>query len=176
MMKNTKRTEQFIALLTSHQSSILAYIHSLIPGCPDAHDVLQQVNITLWRKMKSFKPNTNFKAWAFSVVRFHILNFKRKKSRANWLVFDDDLAQAITEKQAEAPSHVTERQEALQDCLDKLNDESKQLIKHRYEHEEPLKVYAARTKVNIGTVKARLFHIRNQLRQCIEKKLNNPAS
>ena len=55
-------TDQFVTLLTDHQSAILAYIRSLTPGSSGARDLQQEVNITLWNKRDHFELVTNFKA------------------------------------------------------------------------------------------------------------------
>ena len=61
--KDDAGSEEFVAELTNHQTSMLAYIRSLAPGSSGARDLLQEVNITLWQKRESFELGTNFKAW-----------------------------------------------------------------------------------------------------------------
>ena len=88
-------SEDFVKELTNHQSSMLAYIRSLAPGGSGARDLLQEVNITLWQKRESYELGTNFKAWAFQTIRYHLLNHRRRLASQGWLVFDDDILQRV---------------------------------------------------------------------------------
>src|SRR5688572_23735554 len=88
-------SQEFVRELTNHQSSMLAYVRSLAPGNSGARDLLQEVNITLWQKREAFELGTNFKAWAFQTIRYHILNHRRRLISQGWLIFDDDLIERM---------------------------------------------------------------------------------
>ena len=88
-------TEEFVRELTNHQTVMLAYIRSRVTGSSGARDLLQDVNITLWQRRDTFELGTNFKAWAFQTIRYHILNQRRKLASQGWLVFDDDLIERM---------------------------------------------------------------------------------
>ena len=47
----------FIHEVTRYQSAIAAYIRSLLPTHPDYMDILQEVNVTLWKKRDKYQPN-----------------------------------------------------------------------------------------------------------------------
>ena len=47
-------TEEFIELLTGAQSAVFGYIMSLVHDPTRAQDVLQETNITLWRKFQEY--------------------------------------------------------------------------------------------------------------------------
>lgn len=60
------------------------------------YDILQEVNIVLWEKRKSFKPGSNFGAWACTVARYKVLEHRRAEARRNgFLVFNDELSRAL---------------------------------------------------------------------------------
>ena len=164
-------SEEFVRELTSHQTSMLAYIRSLAPGNSSARDVLQEVNITLWQKRDSFELGTNFKAWAFQTIRYHILNHRRKMISKGWLVFDDDLVERMSPGSEMAPDGLEERHLALRKCLGKLRPKDRDLLHHRYATDSSLNVYAIATRRSSGTLKAILFNLRAALRQCIEKEV-----
>ena len=103
-------SEEFVRELTNHQSSMLGYIRSLAPGGSGARDLLQEVNITLWQKRDSFELGTNFKAWAFQTIRYHILNHRRRLVSQGWLVFDDDLIERMSPEFEMEPDGLEERQ------------------------------------------------------------------
>ncbi len=163
--------EEFVRELTLHQNAVLAYIRSMAPGYDGARDLLQEVNITLWQKRANFTLGTNFKAWAFQIARYHMLNQRRRLARHGWLIFDDDLMAEMAVDFGRAPDELDERQEALRVCLNALRPQDRELIRHRYQTPSPLQEFAERTNRRVGTLKAMLFKIRAVLRRCIEQKL-----
>lgn len=165
-------SEEFVRELTNHQSSMLAYIRSLAPGGHGARDLLQEVNVTLWQKRQSFKLGTNFKAWAFQTIRYHLLNHRRRLVSQGWLVFDEDLMERFTPDLEIEPDDLEERHLALRKCMQKLRPKDRELLHHRYATSSSLQQYAEMTHRSTGTLKAVLFSLRAALKRCIERELS----
>lgn len=166
---------EFVRELTNHQTSMLAYIRSLAPGGSGARDLLQDVNITLWQKRESFELGTNFKAWAFQTIRYHILNHRRRLVAQGWLVFDDDLIEGMSAGFEVEPDELEERHLALRKCLLRLRPKDRDLLHHRYATSSPLHEFAEKTHRSAGTLKAILYNLRAALRGCIERELQATA-
>jgi RNA polymerase sigma-70 factor (ECF subfamily) len=166
-------SEEFVKELTFHQSSMLAYIRSLAPGASGARDLLQEVNITLWQKRNTYELGTNFKAWAFQTIRYHMLNHRRRLASQGWLVFDDDLLQRVAPEFDFEPDAIEERHLALRKCLQRLRPSDRELIHHRYVSSASLQEYADKSNRSAGTLKAVLFNLRAALRRCIEREIQS---
>lgn len=173
--KSEDDSQEFVRELTNHQTSMLAYIRSLAPGGAGARDLLQEVNITLWQKRATFELGTNFKAWAFQTIRYHMLNHRRRLVSQGWLVFDDDLIQRMAPGFEIEPDGLEERHLALRKCLMKLRPQDRELLHHRYATSSSLQEYAAQTHRSAGTLKAVLFNLRAVLKRCIERELQAAA-
>ncbi len=169
-------SEEFVRELTNHQTAMLAYIRSLAPGGSGARDLLQEVNITLWQKRETFQLGTNFKAWAFQTIRYHLLNHRRRLMSHGWLVFDDDLVERMSPELEADPEELEERHLALRRCLQRLRPQDRDLIHHRYATDSSLNEYAATTRRSAGTLKAILFNLRSVLRRCIERQLHEAGT
>jgi len=175
-LQTPEPSEEFVRELTDHQTAMLAYIRSLAPGSPNARDLLQEVNITLWKKRDSFQLGTNFKAWAFQTIRYHILNHRRRLSSQGWLIFDDDIIETVGTGWECAPNELEDRHLALRSCLQKLRPQDRDLLHHRYATDGSLKTYAVATNRSTGTLKAILFNLRAALRKCIQSQLQETGS
>lgn len=161
----------FVALLTEHQLAIRYYVASLLPGDPSAPDVTQQANTTIWQKRNDFEIGTNFKAWAFAIARFEVLNYRKQQARDSRLTFSDELEEIIA-SEIEGESDDFERHHAaLRLCLQKLKPMDRDLIYHRYFRKEPLADFAAKTGRSVGGLKVTLHRLRRNLRRCIERRL-----
>jgi RNA polymerase sigma-70 factor (ECF subfamily) len=53
-MENHPPDEQFVRLLTTHQSRLAGFIFALMASGDGAQDVLQETNLVLWRKAGEF--------------------------------------------------------------------------------------------------------------------------
>lgn len=171
--ENADHDAQIVALLTDHQSAIRYYVASLLPGEPSAADVAQHANATLWKKRADFTPGTNFKAWAFSVARYEVLNFRKTQARDArlGLTFSDELEDIIADEITDHADDLDGHQEALHACLQKLKPADRQLVQHRYFLRTPLKDVAEKTGRPVGSLKVTLHRIRNSLQRCIETNL-----
>src|SRR5262245_63568369 len=76
------REERFLRLLLAHQRRIFAYVLALVPHWSDAEDIVQETCAVLWRKFDEFVPGTDFNAWALSIARYQVMNFRKKQRRA----------------------------------------------------------------------------------------------
>jgi RNA polymerase sigma-70 factor (ECF subfamily) len=169
--RNDAGSDEFVRELTNHQTSMLAYIRSLAPGGSGARDLLQEVNITLWQKRESFELGTNFKAWAFQTIRYHLLNHRRRLISHGWLIFDDDLIERLSPEFEVEPDDLEERHLALRTCLQRLRPQDRDLLHHRYGTDSSLQEYATATHRSAGTLKAILFNLRAALKRCIERRV-----
>ncbi len=164
--------EDFIHEITRAQASIAAYIRSLLPTHPDYMDVLQEVNVTLWRKQKSYQPGTNFKAWAFTVARFHVMSVRRKlATQGKHLLFSDGLTEQLADPEVYRNEDGERRLAALRLCLGELREKDRELIRVRYSEGMTLEEHARDHRRNAGTIRATLRRLRDILRRCINTKV-----
>lgn len=165
--------DDFVTLLTIHQSELNGFMLSLMPGSPDYEDVLQNVNRVLWQNRERFETGTNFRAWMFKVARFQVMAWRKKKVRQSWLMFDDDLLDLIeTEAREEADE---DSLTALRQCLSKLGDAERDLVLRRYGDDFSINDYAAEHDQQPTKLRTLLFRIRAALRVCIERTLTTEA-
>jgi RNA polymerase sigma-70 factor (ECF subfamily) len=171
-MNDGPQITEFVAALTEVQLSLRLYVQSLMPGDAAAHDVMQQANATLWRKRDEFALGTNFRAWAFSVARYEVLNHRKQQARDSRLVFGVELEQVLADDLIERPDDTERRQEALRRCLEKLRQQDRELLLHRYTATAgTLDDFAQRMGRSVGGLKVTLHRLRNALLGCIEKQL-----
>jgi RNA polymerase sigma-70 factor (ECF subfamily) len=163
-------TEDFIELLTGAQSSVFGYIVSLCHDHALAKDILQETNLTLWRKAEDFEEGTSFTAWACRTAYFHVLNQRRKVSREQ-LVFDEDVFDYLAERQEERTAESDLRLEALRKCIAKLPTAQRDLVDRRYQPGASVQAIARDDGKTEGAVSQALFRIRTALQRCIEKQL-----
>lgn len=180
---SSSKDNEVVAYLTSSQTELLAFIHSLLPGNPSVKDVLQRVNMVIWKKRSHYKQGTNFRAWAFSIARWEVRSFLKECKRASWLVLDDELVEKIADSiEAKPAARGTDEMRAhLDECLGKLKPAERELIDQRYFSSMSLKDYAEAQGRPVTSLKTTLYRIRASLKSCIEGRIaveqaTNPSS
>ena len=171
-MNESEHESAFVAQLTEIQMPLRLYVQSLLPGDPSAHDVTQQANATLWKKREDFTLGTNFKAWAFSIARYEVLNYRKQQARDSRLVFGEELEEIFANDLADRDDDTERRHEALKICFEKLRTQDRELLLHRYTAAAgTLDEFAERVGRSVGGLKVTLHRLRNALLSCIEKQI-----
>jgi RNA polymerase sigma-70 factor (ECF subfamily) len=124
------REERFLRLLLAHQRRIFAYVLALVPHWSDAEDVVQETSAVLWRKFDDFEPGTDFAAWALSVARYQVLNFRKKQRRGPGRL-SDQTVEALAERLLAVERQADARLTALENCLQKLSSKDRDLVQLR---------------------------------------------
>ena len=174
-MDKPLHADDFIRQLTAAQTSLYAYILTLLPDRAAAQDVLQETNLTLWHKLAEFQPGTSFVAWGCRVAYFHVLNHRRHIKRDR-LVFDDELLEILAERHAERVEQADRREQALKKCLERLPVSQRSLIEKRYAPDGSVLEIAKAEGKSVGSISQMLYRIREALLNCIQGSLTTKES
>ncbi|WP_051945785.1 sigma-70 family RNA polymerase sigma factor [Verrucomicrobium sp. BvORR106] len=158
--------------LAEHAMSIRLYVRSLMPGYEGADDIAQETLLKIWQKRADFTPGSNFKAWAFQIARYLVLNQRRRLANSKVTLLDDELLNRIDQHWREEPApQMDEEMAALASCMSQLSPEDRQLLQARYFSRTPLKDHATALGIRLSTLRARLFRLRVALARDIEERL-----
>ena len=173
---SSDRGEEFSRLLVANQKRILGFIYTLVQDRHAAQDVLQDVSATLWRKFDDFELGTDFGAWAMCVSRFTVLNWRRKQKRLPVSLADETLEFLADEAVAILSSPEDERRIGLQECLGRLPEKQRDLVKARYLQDRDVSQIAKTEGRSVRSIYLRLEKIHTSLLDCIEnKRWQNPT-
>ena len=176
-MSAEEKDDEFVGLLTQHQSSLKAYITSLMPGLPGVDDVLQEANMTLWHKREDFQLGSNFTAWSFAVARYSVLEHRRKARKNKLFVFSDELSDELAFSPEEmAPDQESLRRNALGKCLQRLSANHRQLVDLRYSSQSSMEDFARANGKNPGSLRVILHQVRANLRRCINAQIKTTSA
>ena len=151
------------------QGRLYAFILSLVFDSEHAAEVLQETNLVLWRKSDQFEMGTNFPAWALKIARFQVMAHRQRMGRDRH-VFDEQAVANVTDAFQRNVDVLDDRMAALGDCLDRLPDDGRRLIRQRYADGLPVKRIAAQLGHSAGRVAVRLHRLRAALMDCIRQR------
>jgi|SaaInlStandDraft_1057018.scaffolds.fasta_scaffold98963_2 RNA polymerase sigma-70 factor, ECF subfamily len=165
-----KKTDFIIDQLDQVQSDLFAYILSLTGNYNDSKDVLQEANIVILKKMNSFQEGTSFRAWAFTISRFQVMAFRKKRSRDK-LVFSEDTFSNLSEKFEDSEKIEIEKKFLkLDDCISKLPERQQVVIKKKYMQGRSLREISSEISTNENSLSQALFRARKNLIDCVHGK------
>jgi RNA polymerase sigma-70 factor (ECF subfamily) len=124
----------------------------------------------LWQKFDRFEPGTDFAAWAMSVARFTILNWRRKQKNVA-LPLDDQQFALLADEAVAVSCQYEERREALRTCMESLSSDNRQLLESRYELDQAVVGIAEKLGRSRVAIYKRLGRIQGLLLDCINEKI-----
>lgn len=160
-----------VELITRHQQLLYSYIVSLLYRPQDAQDVLQETNLILWEKRTNAPNDDEFGAWACTVAFYQVLSYRKRNQRSR-LFFSEGLLKDLATQVVSEPELAYLRNRALQQCVERLPDNSQQLLKQRYFTRMSVTDIAEEMERTAKAVSQSLYRIRKNLMECIQRRLN----
>ena len=153
------RLAEFKAALIAVLPSLRAFARSLCRNAVEADDLVQETMLKAWSARESYIEESNFKAWAFRILRNSLYSNWRKNSRLTQL---DDTVYEKTAKATDNAETALELAEVSQAILDLPLEQREALIliaAGGFNYEE----VAAIAGVAVGTIKSRVSRGRANL-------------
>ena len=171
-MQKSERDKQdeFLRLYVEHEESLRGFARSLVMTLEDAREVMQNAAVVLWRKFEQLDTPANFRRWAFGVVRFEALAFRRDRARDRH-VFSDELIAMLEVEAEEAAEDAGLERRALDLCLARLPDKQSALVKAAYARGARIDEMARSTGRTPMSLYKALHRIRMALADCIRQQL-----
>jgi RNA polymerase sigma-70 factor, ECF subfamily len=169
-MRNDANQDEFAALYARAHVDLLRYVLTLLPDRHQAEDVVQDTARLLWRKFDEYDPAQPFLPWARKFAYFEVLKFRRSRALRE-KYFSDELLERLAEEHAAEEGQLVRGREALEGCLQKLDEVSRQLLKDRYGDEIPLEELARRQGKSVNALYVVMHRIRQRLLECVNRTL-----
>ncbi len=167
--------QDYVQLMTQHQSAIRAFIVSLMPGSPYVGDVQQEANLVLWKKREQFEHGTKFLAWAFTIARYEVMHHRDKVRKEGKVMISDALIESISELDVEEPAYSEQLLNTLENCISKLKTEEREVVAHRYTKGTNLENLSKMLNKSSGSLRINLFRVRSTLKKCIKANMDMEA-
>lgn len=162
--------EQFMRLFLQAERELTRYVMAIVPNVNDARDVVQETAMSLWRAIAKYDPAKPFVPWAcrfaLNEARMHLRTEARRRKR----FLQDDVVALLEERRQDLAPQLDARRQHLRDCLDRLPDDHRGIVRGYYFDDESVDVIAARLGRSVDAIYKSLQRIRQVLQECIERK------
>jgi RNA polymerase sigma-70 factor (ECF subfamily) len=170
-MATTDQDAEFARLLHDAHRELFGFIFALLQNRADAEDVYQQCAVILWKKFSAFTPGTNFIAWAIRIAQYEIKDFIKARRRRK-VYFTDAMLDAIAVTYHSKLSDLQkDRLEALAHCIDKLNEQDRNMLHQFYAAERDYHEIAASAGKTVAAIYKAASRIRKALYVCVQRAM-----
>jgi len=142
-----------------------AFAYNLTKNTEESKDLFQETAFRAMTNMDKFRPDTNLKAWLFTIMKNIFINNYRKKSKANTIIDDTENLFYINtggvaiHNEAESNMIVDE----LSGLIESLDDSIRVPFMMHYQGFKYQEI-ADQLDLPLGTVKSRIFFARKELK------------
>ena len=153
-------------LFKSVQEPLFRYIVTVVNDRNLAEDVLQEVFIRIYRKLRWLREPQAFRAWSYQIATREAFRYLKRERSWTDQVRDEDVLNVMPVAE---PVYSPELVQQLPELVGDLSPASRAVIVLYYLHELSLVETAAVLEIPVGTVKSRLAYGLESLRRRLER-------
>lgn len=171
----TTAQQEFLKVFLVNEREIFRYIVALVPPTADAEEIVQQTAVVLWEKFDQYDRSRPFGPWA---CRF-ALNIARQwmARRQRWkALLDGGLAEELALRREQLRPEFDARLQKLDHCLENLPEKHRFLVDGYYFKQSSVETIAQQAQRTVDAVYKALHRIRLQLRECMERALQEETN
>jgi len=132
----------FRALVLKYIKPIYGFSFRFTGNKNDSEDIVQNVFIKVWKNLKKYNKEQNFKTWIFTIARNTIFDYLRKKKEIVFTDLENEIGEneiinnlENAEISLEELASDKERIEKIKNCIKKLSKENQEILILRYEND-----------------------------------------
>lgn len=169
-MENANDYESFMHLLLEEENAVRSYVRRLVPTWHDVEEVVQQTSLIAWKKFEQLDDHERFGGWLMTIARYEALKHRRSLARSP-LVFSEKLTEQLADAMGTVAVRDADRQEALEGCLQKLNEANRRLILKVHQPGVSIRAFAKQESRGEQAVYKTVHRLRQRLLECVKRTL-----
>jgi RNA polymerase sigma-70 factor (ECF subfamily) len=163
----------FRELYCAFSRKLYAYVLRHLADPAQAEEIVADTLYEVWKAPAKFRGESQFSTWLIGIARNKVLmHWRGRKPDAD----HDDVADLAEQLPSDAPGAFEimadqQRSEGVRTCVDKLGADHRECVHLVFYQGMALADVARIQQIPEGTVKTRLFHARQKLKQCLQRML-----
>jgi RNA polymerase sigma-70 factor, ECF subfamily len=168
--------QAIMKLYRHYRPALFAYIRHLVTVDEAAEDILHDTFMVIYKKPLAYNGQCTFFTWLCSIAKNKVADWwratqRQQKKDIKMEELDTNLADTIADLSWTVLEcyEGDELNKVMQGCLDKLPAIQREAAYWTYYHDLPVKEVALIAECPENTIKTRLLHARNKIRDCLER-------
>jgi len=156
-------------LYLSYHRRLARFLSRFTPRYENVEEIINDTFMVVWQNAKDFRSASQVSTWIIGIAyRTALKSFRRQKNHAGTGSLEDYPEQTVD------PTLDAEVHDWLKHGLSRLPIEQRLTLELAYHMGHSLEEIAVITECPVGTVKARMFHAREKLRQYLPTLSGGP--
>jgi RNA polymerase sigma-70 factor, ECF subfamily len=167
----------FATLYTSLSRRIFAFALNQVHDDARAEEIVVDTMHEVWKKPGEFNGTSKFSTWVLGIARYKVLNSFREGKHAHDEL-NDEIAESV-ESEGRTPFEALaaqQREQGVKRCMSKLTDEHRECMHLAFFEGLTLAEIAELQSCPENTVKTRLFHARQKIKNCLRLLLESEGT
>lgn len=164
--------ETLVKTLLSSRSRLQSRALIIVRDTHLAEDIFQEVMVRALQQRDCFESAQSLMAWTHTAIRNLSIDYVRRLGRLNGIL-SNVAVEAVEYRMDRLAQESGPREEAMKACLERLPDESKNLLHLRYDKGKKGHELACMLQRNENAVYKTLSRLHLALKRCIEDRLNH---
>ena len=163
--------DAFAELVGRYQRAVRTCLAVRLASPHDAEDLAQEVFVTAFGQLSQFERGRPFGPWLRGIA-LNLLRNHRRKFRPEYVGGHAELGRLLEEHVAMQvhESRESSLHDALLDCLERMDELSRALLRRRYADDVSVRALAAELQHGYSAMTMRLHRLRMMLANCVERK------
>jgi len=168
----------FQELYKAFSRKVFAYVLNQVKDQAKAEEILVDTMYEVWRNPTRFRGESAFSTWLIGIARNKALLVFRGRRPDEDHDDIDDYAEITPDEGPDGYARLAEQQrrEGVQHCMGKLTEEHRECLHLVFYEGMSLAEVAAIQRCPENTVKTRLFHARQKIKNCLRLLLEREGS
>jgi RNA polymerase sigma-70 factor (ECF subfamily) len=158
----------FNRLIVKYQEKIYWHARRMTGNHLDADDVLQEVLIVLYNKLKTFEFKSSVYTWIYTITNTRSINFLKRKKIKSFLSLNEITNMEDISSNIVANLERRQNLERIENALQKLPVKQREVFIMRNYDDLTYEEIAKITGKSIGTLKANYFHALNKVKELVK--------
>ena len=169
----------YASLVKRHQRFVFTLAMRFAKSREDAEEIAQDCFIKAYRSLESFKQESKFSTWLYSIVYTTAMTALRKKKMDTVSVDDEDASVQLEDMPSGFDINSAENKSRsfyLNQAIEQLLPDDAVIITLFYKGEQSLEEIARTLGIEANSVKVKLFRARQRLKEKLERNLKHEVN
>lgn len=166
----------FEALINKYEMKILKFIYYKVGQKEVAEDICQEVFITAYNKLNTFKYDYAFSSWLYTIARNKCIDYGRKKGKRKETSLEEVRFMESNSIKPEEAYEYKEMKSLIEEYLNTLGKIDRDIIILRYVNELTFSEIAQVLKIKESKVKNRFYKLKKDFREYRESSIREGSS
>lgn len=158
-------------ILLSDRVRLSAAVWAVVRDTHLADDIFQETVVKAISDPSRFQDAKHVSRWGMTTARNLAIDAARHSQRTKAILQELALQRLDDFWVTQSPQKIAEWIDVLHECIEKLPDRSRQMVRLRYEDGLPGESVARLTRRSLAAVYKNLSRVHEQLRECVERTL-----